>query len=361
MSIKFNKSTKFWELNFYYTDENGIKHRKRKKNFLTKKEAKAFEENFLKEIKRKIEDLKKIKKIELTFEDLTKYYLEYCKSRLKATTYDTKVYIFRKKIINYFKNIKISEINSHTILEWQNMILNPENNFSETYIRTINNQLSAIFNFAVRHYQLPNNPVRIAGCIGKKRAGEVKFWTKKEFDTFLNGIKNKFESEVMFSILFYTGIRVGELLALTLDDFDFDKKNLRINKSYSRLKGKDLIQEPKTPKAIRDIALDKKLCNLVKKFANSRYDYKSNERLFPLTKHFLHHEMKRGCQKTGVKKIRIHDLRHSHASLLIEIGCDINSIANRLGHTDIQTTLQTYAHLYPNKQEEIIKKLENLY
>ncbi|MGL5278449.1 MAG: tyrosine-type recombinase/integrase [Cetobacterium sp.] len=95
--------------------------------------------------------------------------------------------------------------------------------------------------------------------------------------------------------------------------------------------------------------MSKFLCEEIRKFSERRYDYRSDERLFPMTKFFLHHEMKRGCQNSGVKKIRVHDLRYSHASLLIEMGFSPLIIAERLGHEDIQTTLQTYSHLYPNK------------
>ena len=90
------------------------------------------------------------------------------------------------------------------------------------------------------------------------------------------------------------------------------------------------------------------------------YEIQPNDRLFPYTKHFLNHEMLRGCKKSGVKKIRVHDLRHSHASLLIEMGCQPLLIADRLGHEKIQTTLNTYSHLYPNKQAEVAQQLENI-
>ena len=90
------------------------------------------------------------------------------------------------------------------------------------------------------------------------------------------------------------------------------------------------------------------------------YDYKPAERLFPISKHYLVHEMRRGCKMSGVTKIRIHDIRHSHASLLIEQGFTPLLISERLGHEKVETTLQTYSHLYPNKHSQVANRLDEL-
>ena len=88
------------------------------------------------------------------------------------------------------------------------------------------------------------------------------------------------------------------------------------------------------------------------------YELEPDERIFPITKSFLHHEMERGCKKSGVKKIRIHDLRHSHVSLLIDMGFSAVAIAERVGHESIDITYR-YAHLFPSKQLDMVNKLEN--
>ena len=155
-------------------------------------------------------------------------------------------------------------------------------------------------------------------------------------------------------------MRSGELLALTLNDFDFDGQTVNINKNYARLKDEDLILEPKTPKSKRVITIPPFLCDIIKDYSSKLYDYKPDERLFQVTKYYLHHEMDRGCKKSEIKRIRIHDLRHSHASLLIELGFSPLLISERLGHENIETTLQTYSHLYPNKHGEVADKLQTL-
>ena len=160
-----------------------------------------------------------------------------------------------------------------------------------------------------------------------------------------------------FEILYWCGLRVGELLALTPADFDFEKKTLTINKSYQRLKGKDIITPPKTPKSNRVITMSDFLSEEMEDYLSMLYDVQPNERIFPVTKSYLHYEMERGCNEIGVKHIRVHDLRHSHISLLIELGFSALAIAERVGHESIDITYH-YAHLFPTKQTEMALKLD---
>ena len=196
--------------------------------------------------------------------------------------------------------------------------------------------------------------------MGKKKAEGMQFWTKEEFDQFIPHVSDKPMSKVIFYLFFYSGIREGELLALTLNDFDFDKNTVSITKNYARVNNQDIIQTPKTPKSKRTITLPAEIMEMVKEYSGMLYDYKPTDRLFPTQKSFLTREMVRGCKLSGVKKIRIHDLRHSHASLLIELGFAPLLISERLGHENVETTLNTYSHLYPNKHGEVAEILSNL-
>lgn len=123
----------------------------------------------------------------------------------------------------------------------------------------------------------------------------------------------------------------AELCALTPADVNFEKNTITINKTFQRIKGRDAIWPPKTPKSNRIVTIPQTLSECLKEYMAKCYEIQPNDRLFPYTKSFLNHEMLRG-KKSGVKKIRVHDLRHSHASLLIEMGCQPLLIANRLGH-----------------------------
>lgn len=197
--------------------------------------------------------------------------------------------------------------------------------------------------------------------MGKGKAKEMEYWTQEEFDLFLDTVKDKPVSEMAFKTLFWTGIRIGELLALTLEDFDEEKRTLRINKSYQRIQGRDIVTEPKTEKSNRVITLPDFMVEDLKEYVGRLYGIMEKDRLFAITKAYLEHEMKRGIELSGVKKIRLHDLRHSHAGLLIsKLGAQPNVVADRLGHEKIQTTLNTYSHLYPNQGRELADQMDGL-
>ena len=183
------------------------------------------------------------------------------------------------------------------------------------------------------------------------------FWTKEEYLKFADAMMDKPLSYYAFEMLYWCGIREGELLALTPTDFDFEAGTVSISKSYQRLKGKDVITTPKTKKSNRVIKMPKFLCGEMEDYLKMFYSTGANERIFPVSKHYLHHEMDRGAKAAGVKRIRIHDLRHSHISLLIDMGFTALAIADRVGHESIDITYR-YAHLFPTRQTEMADKLD---
>lgn len=246
-------------------------------------------------------------------------------------------------------------------MAWQNELLayRDENRkpYSQTYLKTVHNQLSAIFNHAVRHYDLRSNPASKAGNMGTEERKEMKFWTKDEYKKFADEMMDKPVSYYAFEVLYWCGIREGELLALTPADFDFVKGTLTINKSYQRLKGRDVITTPKTKKSNRTIKMPQFLCEEMQDYLGMLYGVGKKDRIFNISKHYLSREMERGSKAAGVKRIRIHDLRHSHISLLIDMGFSAVAIADRVGHESIEITYR-YAHLFPSKQVEMAKKLD---
>ena len=190
----------------------------------------------------------------ILFKNFVEIYLESMEYRIKENTLMTKQNIFYHHIVPYLGEMKLDEITPKDIIHWQDQVMK-DNNYKQTYLKTIHNQLSALFNYAVRFYGLKNNPARLAGNMGIEEVGEMKFWTKEEYLTFSRALMNKEESYHAFEILYWCGIRLGELLALTAEGFDFEKKTLRINKSYQHIKGKDVITTPKTRKSNRVLTL----------------------------------------------------------------------------------------------------------
>lgn len=344
-----NKGT--WYASFYFTDWQGIKLKKMKRSFTTKRDALEWERQFLR---------LQTASLDINFEEFVKIYTSDLQTRLKLNTWQTKNAIINQKILPYFKNKKINNITPSDIIAWQNLMMNYTNSkgkpYSSTYLKTLHNQLSAIFNHAVRFYDLKSNPAAKAGNMGKEKSSEMLFWTKDEYSKFAEQIMDKPLSYYSFEMLYWCGIRLGELLALTPNDFNFTNQTVNINKSYQRINKKDVITEPKTPKSNRIIKMPEFLSNEIQDYLSSIYGIKSTDRLFPVTKSYLHHEMDRGSKLSGVKRIRIHDLRHSHVSLLIEMGFTALAVADRLGHESVDITYR-YAHLFPSKQTEIANKL----
>lgn len=215
---------------------------------------------------------------------------------------------------------------------------------------------SAIFNHAVRYYNLRDNPCKKAGSMGKKKNREMMFWTKEQYLKFAEVMMDKPLSFYAFEMLYWCGIREGELLALTPADFDFEKRTVTINKSYQRLNGQDLITTPKTEKSNRVITMPQFLAEEIQDYLKMLYGIGADDRMFTVTKSYLHREMDRGSKEAGVPRIRIHDIRHSAVSLLIDMGFSATAIADRVGHESIDITYN-YAHLFPSKQTEMADKL----
>lgn len=339
-----------WYANFYYTDWTGEKKHICKRGFKTQREAKEYEKTFMDQ---------QSNTSDILFSSLVANYLEDMEHRLKPTTMENKRFIIEGKLIPYFGKQKICDIDTIKVRKWQNELISyrDENGkpFTQTYLKTVNNQLSTIMNYAVSHYNLPINPCKAAGSMGRSKANEMNIWTQTEYEKFSKAV-SKSSMKLAFDILFYTGIRSGELLALTPADI-LPNKRIDINKNYAKIKGEELFLEPKTPKAKRCISIPDFLYNDIQEYISMLYGIENNDRIFYFQKTALEKEIKRISEKIGLKPIRVHDLRHSHASMLIELGFSPLEIADRLGHESVKTTLDTYSHLYPDKDQKLAERL----
>ena len=193
---------------FYYTDWTGEKKKKTKRGFKLKRDAQAFERSFLEQTQG---------------EPTMLFYLP------------------------FFGKLRLDQITPAHIRKWQNELI--EQGFKETYLRSLSTSLSTIFNFAVRYYNLKENPCAKAGHIGKMKADEMLFWTRQEYAQFIKQIEEHTMQHLGFQLLYWTGMRIGEMMALTIGDIDLRNKTLSITKSYQRIQKQDVITEPKTQKS----------------------------------------------------------------------------------------------------------------
>ena len=352
MAVYKESDTNTWRVIYRYTDWLGERKQTSKRGFLTKREALAWER----------EQLNKVQAdLDMTFESFVQTYTADMQSRIKENTWETKEHIIRTKLLPYFGKRKICDIQPKEIIAWQNEMINYRDAngkaYSPVYLKTLHNQLSAIFNHAVKYYNLSVNPAAKMGNMGKAKNKEMLFWTKAEYSKFADAMMDKPISFYAFEMLYWCGIREGELLALTPADFDFERSTVSISKSYQRLKKRDVVTTPKTEKSNRVIKMPKFLCDEMQDFLKSLYGIEPSDRIFTISKHYLHNEMDRGSKATGVKRIRIHDIRHSHISLLIDMGFTAIAIADRVGHESIDITYN-YAHLFPSRQSEMADRLD---
>ena len=302
-----NKENGSWYVVTQYTDWTGERKPKCKRGFATRREALEWEQKFQQQ---------SAGDLDMSFEAFCEIYTNDLKARLKESTWQTKENIIKTKLLPYFGKRKINEITTKDVIAWQNELLayrdEKRKPYSQTYLKTLHNQLSAIFNHAVRFYDLHSNPAAKAGNMGTEERREMLFWTKEEYQKFAEEMMDKPVSYYAFQMLYWTGIREGELLALTPADFDFERGTVKISKTYQRLKGQDVITSPKTKKSNRTIQMPDFLCQEMQEFFKMQYGLKKKDRIFSVTKSYLHHEMDRGAKAAGVKRIRIHDLRHPY-------------------------------------------------
>lgn len=227
----------------YYRDARGSKRHKTKRGFSSEVEAAVWESQF-----------KSLNggAMDMTFSEFVEVYASEVKPRIREHTWITKEYIINDKLVPFFGDMRMCDVRPIEVIRWQNELTEHRDAdgkpWAPTYLRTVNNQLNAIFNHAERYYGLSDNPVRRVDKIGSKKGGEMQFWTKDEYLRFSEAVMDKPLSFHAFELLYWTGIRCGELLALTPSDFMLESSRLRINKSYQSLNGVDTVTDPKTPK-----------------------------------------------------------------------------------------------------------------
>lgn len=345
-----DKNTGNWVATFRYVDADGNRKRKTKRGFTKKSEALEWERNFL-------ANIHKPKTLDIGFKDFYKIYMNDLSNQLRDSTILIKTNMFENHLLPYFKNKKLSTIKPSDIIQWQNIILGK--NLSDTYTRLISTQLRSLFNHAERYYDLKSNPNHKVKPIGKSTADSMNFWTKEEFDQFIDVVDDEI-AKINYLVLFYTGMRIGELMAVTLKDLNLELGHIEINKTAQYNKREYTISKPKTDQSIRMVTIPRFLTEMLKTHIDKFYFIDLNEQVFLTTPHRLRSDLKKYARIAGVKEIRIHDFRHSHASLLIEQGVQPNIVQDRLGHVNIETTLKTYSHMYPNKQYQVAEFIHNL-
>lgn len=339
---------------FWYEDIYGKRRHKCKRGFATEEEADAFEEGFLRKARGSME---------MKLADFVDVYLEDVKVELREYTLKNRLYIINDKIVPVLGSKRMKDIETIDIIRWQNKLLaqrRPNGEpYSQTYLRTINNALGTIFSHAAAYYHLSPNPMVKAPSIGSKKTREIKFWTKDQYLRFSEELDVEDILFYAFEVLYWLGLRVGELLALVPEDIDFKSSKLHVGHSFQRLNGRDVITDPKTEKSIRDVVMPLFVRDELYRLVYMILNVNPGERIFAsIDKGMLKAEIERICEKIeDIPVIRVHDLRHSHISLLINEGYNALEIGDRAGQESMEITLQ-YGHMFPESDDEMADSLQ---
>lgn len=353
------KDNKIWYFKCNYRDIYGNIKQKKSKKFSTKEEATKEEAKFLINVGKEMSG-------NITFDRI---YEEYMANRSNTVRPQS---LSRKKILyNHIKQYLGSTVISNLTIKQYELFKHNINskNLSTEYKNTIHKFVITLINFSDSHYNVYSKVPTVVGGfhdpLEKKK--EMLFFTQDEFNTFISAVDDIIW-RTFFEILFYCGLRQGELQALNWDDIDFNIGTINVNKTLTtKIKGeKWSIFPPKTKSSYRVLPMVNQLKNDLKLVYNTYSDLEGfNKSWFvfggirPIPESTIHARKNNYCKKANVKQIRIHDFRHSCASLLISKNADPVLVAKYLGHSDISMTLNRYSHMYKSKLDEIIKLIEN--
>ena len=332
------------------------------KSYMTRNEALKAERDFLVGY-----ETREINVTSMTFKQLYDEFYEYKKDKVKATTLRS----YRRNILQLseFYELKIKDIRIEHYIAWRKRVGNLDSadktkNGYYKLLKTILNygtkwhdfNFTSIYN-RMEKFNNPNKPPK-----------EMQFYTWEEFKQFLSVIDD-IKWKALFEVLFFCGLRRGELRGLSWDNIDFYNHELSVVKNVVQEgeSGDYIVTTPKTRTSVRTLPVPERVMNdlhelyLQEKkqygFTNKWYVFGDKE---PLSAHILRHQKNKYTQESGVNQIRIHDFRHSCASVLINNGASIMIVAKYLGHAKIDETLNTYSHLFKNKMDEIVKTMDNL-
>lgn len=363
---EWTKDGRKWIFYDYVKNLDGTRRKYKSKRFHTRADAlKAEREFLLLNSSNNAFD----KNRNMTFKDLYTLFYDYQKDKVKFSTLNT--YQDRNRFIKSLEKIKLKDFNIEHFTLWKKEI--NSHNYSTTYKNNIFKFLKQLLNYATKWYNF--NFVDIYNKMTNftnpnEMPKEMLFFTYDEFKKFIT-VEENILYKTIFETFYYCGLRRGELRGLTWGDVNFENKVLNINKNVVAINGdegkKYIITTPKTKSSIRQIPLSKHLLLDLKELYNNcktKKGFNDNWFVFgdkdPITNGRIRTRKNRNCKRAGVKQIRIHDFRHSCASLLINNNASITLVARYLGHAKIDETLNTYSHLFKNQLAEIVKLINKL-
>lgn len=352
------RGTYYFRITYY--DKTNTRQFITRKGFKQRKEAVKSCNAYMDEL----EDIGKIN--QLPFNELVEEYIDWYAARRKASSLKSLKTHVNNHLLPHFKSMDVFNMTTKDIMKFQNKKM--KENHSGEYLKKMHVFLVSILNHAMKYHDLKQNVASLVGNFEIETQKRLNYWTLEQFNQFYE-VLTKIEHKLFFKLLFYSGARKGEIRALTWENVNFDDEFIHINKTDYH----GVVTVPKTKAAIRDIYLPTHMMDDLKAYLNWYKEhniYKDNyvlfgeffkslsestiDRWFTNALNALDEQLSDG---ETFPRIVIHELRHSHASMLVNHGASLMIIAQRLGHSSIDEVSSRYGHLYPSTQKEIIKYL----
>lgn len=365
-SYEQNKSSKLWSVRFREIDATGATHQRRLSGFQTKKAAQYGYQDYL--AQKEAEEAAKVDEHpedpnDMYFETLVNLYFRYEQGRVKISTYYDLESKIGKRILPAFKGLKMKEIKPIDILEWQNGLLQE---LATTYVSHLCGLLTAIYRYGEKYHDISNIMIKVDKPRNTAPKKEMEIWSPEEFVRFIANVAD-LTYKMFFTTLYLTGCRRGEASALTWNDVDLKKSKIKISKSVTKKSATAAweLTTPKNASSNRVIAIPPSLCKMLTEYKREQLKENPDANFLfggsrPLPERTTDRFFESACESANVKKIRIHDLRHSCASLLLSRGISIVAVSRQLGHANVTQTLNTYAHLMPDDQSKTVSELEEV-
>ena len=273
--------------------------------------------------------------------------------------YYTHILNVKSKPIASFKKMKLRDITSDALIAWQNA--KKKEGYSDGYLLSMRKELSAVLNFATKEYGWDDNPSKNVKRMGKfnKRVRKDDWWTVDEFDTFIAGVDKESKYYVIWNVLFYSGIRLGELLAMKRNDVSRENNCIYIDETYARLEKEDIFSTPKSESSERMVYLPPDTMELLTNYLDKHPDIEENDRIFSISHRAVEKAFERAINKSNLRYITVHCLRHSHTAYLISLNLSMSVISQRLGHKDETITSQVYAHVYNKNAMDVAQVMQS--
>lgn len=299
----------------------------------------------------------------MRIENIYNEYLLYLKKRYKSQTFNNWLYNFNANILSFFKDYNLNDINVDNIIDWENFIL--EKNFCNSHNNNLYAMLKKFFHYCYIYHGFDETIfLKVEPFPHKVELKCHNYYDLNEFNLFISFVNNDIYKQ-FFCLMFYCGTRPGEAMALKFSDLS--ENTLSINKTIDE-HGKREIGLPKTDSSIRKIVIDdtlkKDLLNLLKIYKSKYNDFNGDFYIFggikPLSSTTINRYKLKACEKANIYPIKLHEFRHSHATLLKDLGIDLHIVSKRLGHNNVSTTLDIYQHCNKEQEKRVLNTLNSL-